>query len=418
MKKNKIFISIASYRDPQLIPTIEDCIANADKPNNLVFGILRQYNKKDTFDDLTKYKKKKNFRISEMLAHKSKGVCHSRNKIQKLYDGEEYYLQLDSHHRFVKGWDTKLIDTLKDLKKKSKKPLLTGYLPSFDPDIKGENRLNDVWRQYIDRFQPEGPIFLFPETIPNWKRKKPEPARFTSGHFIFSDGHFVTNVPYDPKLYFHGEESSLAVRAYTHGYDLFHLHRPWVWHHYGRDKYARHWDDESSWGDLNKQSFKRYKTLLGMDNVRRKHIPVYGLGKERTLEDYENYAGIRFKDRNIHQAAFDRTPPPVKLKKGEKIDDKFISQFKYCIDLHKPQFPETDYDVWVIAFKDKNGKEMVRLDADEEEVNRLMNENQKDDFVRLWRQFETSELPASWLIWPHSKSKDWMDIVEGDIPLS
>jgi len=137
-----------------------------------------------------------------------------------------------------------------------------------------------------------------------------------------------------------------------------------------------------------------------------------------TLEDYENYAGIRFKDRNIHQSAFDRTPPPVKLKKGEKIDDKFISQFKYCIDLHKPQFPETDYDVWVIAFKDKNGKEMVRLDADEEEVNRLMNENQKDDFVRLWRQFETSELPASWLIWPHSKSKDWMDIVEGDIPLS
>ena len=60
---------------------------------------------------------------------------------------------------------------------------------------------------------------------------------------------------------------------------------------------------------------------------------------------------------------------------------------------------------------------MVRLDANEEEVDRLLNEDPKDDFVRLWRQFETSELPAKWLIWPHSKSKDWMPIIEGNIPI-
>lgn len=419
VKKNKIFISIASYRDPQLIPTIEDCINNASDPQNLIFGILRQYNKKDSFDDLSKYKSHKNFRIKEMLSHKSKGVCHSRHQIQKLYEGEEFYLQLDSHHRFVKGWDTKLKSTLQSLKnKKVPKPILTAYLPSFDPDVKGEARLNDVWRQYIDRFQPEGPIFIFPETIPNWKRKRPEKARFTSGHFIFSYGNFVTEVPYDPKLYFHGEESSLAVRAFTHGFDLFHLHRPWIWHHYGRDKYARHWDDETNvWGELNKQSFARYKSLLGMDGVRRRHIPKYGLGKIRTLEEYEHYAGIRFKDRKIHQAAYDRTPPPVRLKKSESLEDKFIAKFKYCIDLHKPQFPENDYDVWAIAFKDKNGNEMIRLDADSEEIKNLQNENKSDDFIRLWREFETSELPHSWLIWPHSKSKDWKDIVEGYIPV-
>ena len=60
---------------------------------------------------------------------------------------------------------------------------------------------------------------------------------------------------------------------------------------------------------------------------------------------------------------------------------------------------------------------MIRLDAAEEEIARLQNENPKDDFIRLWRQFETSELPSSWLIWPHSKSKDWMNIVEGTIPV-
>ena len=35
----KIFIQIASYRDPELLFTIKDCINNANKPNNLVFAI-------------------------------------------------------------------------------------------------------------------------------------------------------------------------------------------------------------------------------------------------------------------------------------------------------------------------------------------------------------------------------------------
>ena len=30
--KNTIFIQIASYRDPQLVPTIKDCLKNAKYP--------------------------------------------------------------------------------------------------------------------------------------------------------------------------------------------------------------------------------------------------------------------------------------------------------------------------------------------------------------------------------------------------
>jgi hypothetical protein len=39
----KIFIQIASYRDPELTPTIKSCLENAKYPENLVFGICRQY---------------------------------------------------------------------------------------------------------------------------------------------------------------------------------------------------------------------------------------------------------------------------------------------------------------------------------------------------------------------------------------
>lgn len=417
MKKHKIFISIASYRDSELIPTIEDCIRNVKLPDNLVFGISRQYHPDDKFDDLTKYKKDKRFKIIETLYDKSSGVCHARHNIQALYSGEEFYLQLDSHHRFIKDWDFKLKKTLRELVKKGNvKPILSAYLPSYDPMDKKESKLNEIWRTYIDRFMPEGPIFIFPETIQNSKAE-PEAARFLSGHFIFTHGDFVKDVPYDPELYFHGEETSLAARAFTHGYNIFHLHRPWLWHHYTREGQSRHWDDVPKWEALNKKSFLRYKDLLGMDGAKRKKIKKFGLGSERTLREYEQYVGIQFKDRKIHQYTYDRKPPPVPYTTKKEYESNLISRFKYCIDVHKPAFTERDYDVWVVAFKDDEDKELIRLDANQEELNTLLNMDDKDEWVRMWREFNSDSLPSKWLIWPHSISKGWMPIIEGSIPL-
>ena len=47
-----IFIQIASYRDPQLIPTIKSILKTAKYPENLRFGIARQYHPEDNFDNL------------------------------------------------------------------------------------------------------------------------------------------------------------------------------------------------------------------------------------------------------------------------------------------------------------------------------------------------------------------------------
>ena len=82
----------------------------------------------------------------------------------------------------------------------------------------------------------------------------------------------------------------------------------------------------------------------------------------------------------------------------------------------KDSFKERDYDVWAIAFKNKDGEEIARIDASEDEINNLFNDDPKDDFIRLWRNFDTLEVPNSWLVWPHSKSKDWLEIIEGNIP--
>ena len=56
MKEETIFIQIASYRDPELPKTLHDCINNANKPENLRFGICRQFKTGDTFDEIQSLK--------------------------------------------------------------------------------------------------------------------------------------------------------------------------------------------------------------------------------------------------------------------------------------------------------------------------------------------------------------------------
>ena len=88
-------------------------------------------------------------------------------------------MQIDSHMRFVKHWDTLLKDMLIKLQDHSEKPLLTGYVCSFDPDKDPEGRVNEAWRMAYDKFTPEGCVFFLPEIIPGWTAlKEPIRARF------------------------------------------------------------------------------------------------------------------------------------------------------------------------------------------------------------------------------------------------
>ena len=106
MKEETIFIQIASYRDPELPITLQSCIENANNPENLRFGICRQFREGDGFDEIPEYENDPRFRVVNVDWKKAKGVCWARNIVQNEYDGEAYTLQIDSHHRFAPGWDT------------------------------------------------------------------------------------------------------------------------------------------------------------------------------------------------------------------------------------------------------------------------------------------------------------------------
>jgi hypothetical protein len=416
---SKIFIQIASYRDPQLIPTIKSALENAEKPENLVFGICRQYHPEDGFDNLDEYKSDKRFRILDIPYLESKGVCWARNQVQQLYKKEKYTLQIDSHMRFEKSWDTEHIKMIKQLQKKGhKKPLLTGYVSSFDPDNDPQGRVNEPWQMAFDRFIPEGAVFFLPETIPNWQTMtEPVTSRFYSAHFCFTLGEFSNEVQHDPEFYFHGEEISIAARAYTHGYDLFHPHKVLIWHEYTRKGRVKQWDDDKEWGRRNEICHKKNRQLFGMDGESSEGVDFgkYGFGTERTLRDYEKYSGLLFERRAIQQYVIDKKypPSPYDFQNEEDWKNSFAQIFKHCIDVGYSQVPEQDYDFWVVAFHDENDETIFRKDADKGEIERMKND--PDGYCKVWREFQTSHKPKYWVVWPYSTSKGWCERITGNL---
>ena len=415
---NTIFVQIASFRDPQLSPTLKSMLENAKYPKNLRIAICNQYNPTDDFN-IDEYRKDKRFRIIDVLDVDSKGACWARNLIQQQYSGETYTLQIDSHMRFEKDWDVEMIKMVKQLQKKGfKKPLLTGYVSSFDPDNDPAGRIKEPWRMSFDRFIPEGAVFTLPETIPGWRDlTEPVPARFYSAHFCFTLGIFSKEVQHDDQYYFHGEEISVGVRAYTWGYDLFHPHKVLIWHEYTRKGRVKQWDIDKEWVKKNDASHLKNRKLFSMDGevYNPEEFGIYGFGTERTLKEYEKYSGLLFSKRAVQQYTINKNypPNPQVFETEEEWLASYASIFKHCIDIGFSQVPEKDYDFWVIAFHGENDETIFRKDADINEINMMMRD--PDGYCKIWREFQTTHKPKYWVVWPHSVSKDWCERIMGNL---
>jgi hypothetical protein len=395
-----IFVQIASYRDPELGKTLNSLFNKAKHPDRLHVCVAHQHNPEDKWDQINKYQDDERVTILDINYTDSQGACWARNKIQKHYQQEEYTLQLDSHHRFVKNWDDKLIKMYKNLQKDGyPKPLITSYIPSYTPDNDPKGRVKEPWAMSFDRFTPEGVVFFLPYT-PTPLPKKPIPARFYSAHFTFTSGKHVEEVPHDPSFYFHGEEITLAVRSYTHGYDLFHPHEVIAWHEYTRTGRVKQWDDDETWVVKNNFTHSRVRQLLGVDGevcspCNEKSFKEFGLGTERTLKDYETYAGINFSTRKITDRCSKNLNPPG--KEGEEL----LEKYRHPITLFSSYFPDPDHDFCAII-AEKNGQPVYRKDLSKQEIANIKNLGQLDH----WIVYDGPH-PDHIVVWPHSTTNQW-----------
>jgi hypothetical protein len=278
----KIYVQIPAYRDTELEPTLLDLVAKAEDPNALRIVVFWQRAEGDTLAEAVRANP--NVEIVERPYQESRGCNWARVQLQRRWQGEPYTLFLDSHHRFIPAWDRHLIEMHEALKRMGvKKPLITAYLPPYDPMNEPAARSPDPL-QIWGRSREQGMlIYLVAHPIPMWRSLEgPIPARFASLHFVFAEGIFNREIVLDEQVYFFGDEVVLALRAFTHGYDLFHPHYVLGWHLYDRSSTrTTHWEDHTDYRERNEQSCERLRDIfLGIDDE--------ALGTLRTVEEYES----------------------------------------------------------------------------------------------------------------------------------
>ena len=298
IKSNKIFVSVASYRDDECQQTLKSIFDQADNPFNVIVGTCQQNKEAEEQCELgldPKYKKQ--IRDISMDYMKAKGPTFARYWCATLWQGEEFFLQIDSHTHFRKHWDTDLIKMFRQCQEDSKRPILTVYPPTQEQmKIEGAPEMCNG-RLSNDKI----PVFLA-----GWTSKSDKPKRcpkpFAAGGFMFLHGNFLDEVPYDPNLshLFQGEETLLSARLWTHGYDFYTPNIKVAWHHYGRPEKPKYWTDHKDSTTCRRNAEKRVLFLLGLEPKTSvadeflKDLHSYGFGKVRRLEDYWLAAGIDF----------------------------------------------------------------------------------------------------------------------------
>lgn len=417
MKKDKIFIQIASYRDPQLVPTIEDMIAKAKNPENLTFGLCWQYDETEPVD---MFDNNPQFRVSKHHYTESQGLGWARHITNTLYDGEEFTLQIDSHHRFVQDWDVIVLEDFNQALMVTEKPIITTYCTPFDP-TKDESTWNPVpclMSQY--EFSSDRLLMSMPWYIRDYKEKKKViRARTLSGHFYFTYGKFVTEVPYDPDIYFGGytEETTLSVRAFTNGYDFFSPYRMVMWHEYTRSYRPKHWDDHGKESQTKKTSgerdiFARNKTrqLFGTQNYGI-DMGEYGLGEVRTLHDYEVYGGFDFKKCLIQDYTLKVKDAPNPTNWEEQfVREKYTIDCEWDVEFFKNLNFETPKFL-TLGIQNKTGIELYRKDftiENEPDYVNLINN-------RFTVEMETSDKPTKYVMYLFDEDKQWSPQYENKI---
>lgn len=303
-RRPRIFVSIASYRDVECQRTVKDLFDKARYPERVFAGICWQFVAAEGDDCFRSETRPGQCRVVELDARDSLGVCWARSQVDRLREDEEYIFQIDSHMRFVAEWDRVLLEMLEECP--SPRSVLTTYpLPYEPPDSLAPDAVVTIQPKIFN----DKSVLLFKSTkFPmDEASERPQPSAFCAAGMLFAPWQSRIEVPYDPHIYFHGEEITLAVRLWTHGWDILSPNRVVAYHNYtkGPDR-ARHWSDHAEWRKLNKRSVARVRHLLGMeesgDAEVLRDMERFGLGTQRTLAEYEAFSGLGFKERTISRS--------------------------------------------------------------------------------------------------------------------
>lgn len=161
----------------------------------------------------------------------------------------------------------------------------------------------------IDAITEDGMLTDIADMVEVPRRDELLPARNVIPGSVFGWS-WCDLVPADPHILFYGEDGALAARLWTHGRTLLHGRVPWYTASRGSDRSSdRQASHHPEWTDRYAAGLRRAKALLtgaALDEGDAAGIDLdcYGLGKERTLDEWIEYSGLDYAARRV------RTPWP------------------------------------------------------------------------------------------------------------
>lgn len=307
--KDRIFVSIASFRDPECQLTIKDMYEKAAKPERIHLGLISQFDPK--FDrDLFEVQPSRPGQIRELLFdwRESKGVCWARFLAQALWRNEEYFLQIDSHMRFAEGWDDLLIADLAGCP--TEKAVLASCAP---PYLTPGDLIPDIYPGLIrtDGFLDDGALRFTGvwQSVPVAEHLR---MPFIMAGSLFSRSAMIQDVPYDPYQHFETEEVTYAMRLYTHGWDVYLATARTVWHQFLRNNTTKRRGVEGdaflqARTERSARAYRRFNHMsdhaLSSDPDVLRDLELFDIGDVRPLWQYEDYAGLDFRRKRASEHA-------------------------------------------------------------------------------------------------------------------
>jgi hypothetical protein len=268
---SSILVSIISYGERDLRKTVLDCYNKRSGEHQLYFSIVDEQpteSEFSTFDSIDEsiitYRK---FDWSEY-----RGIDWARHLTTVVDYEYDYVLFICGHTRFVQNWDVVNFEEYFKAVKKSEtgKAILT-YCPAefgvtetndFEIENVFRNRTKNVFHWPGSLGPPFNPNFVPGYNFPGGRSPKDgddvEEGAYLHFTWCFGPKQFIDQVPIDPDIAFHVEETYMMIRAWCLGWRFFVTPKLMSWHmshkKYPDEKHIRI-DTHRPWSNQHKEAF-------------------------------------------------------------------------------------------------------------------------------------------------------------------
>jgi hypothetical protein len=270
---SKIFVAIASYMDSELYDTVKDLLSKSLDPSSIFVSV---YCQSDTFPDLESLCETFGCEIFYVkTSHKNAiGSSYAKRIAQMpLTQNFDYYLGIDSHTRFIEGWDKDLVSQYCLSEKFFDTKIVFSTYPFAYKYVEGKEVL----------VEEDDPTSLCLEKVENfWKyqaRYKDydgdgfgEVTNYLCAGFAFGRSKYFIDNPYDELIYIEGEEITLSIRMRCDGIKIISPPKNYVYHNYvgfyeHTDKRKRIFDEVQNSNDSKRIYRISQKMIIGKRRV-------------------------------------------------------------------------------------------------------------------------------------------------------